>query len=159
MSIVEPSEIRPTGKPTTRTARTARAASPQDRRRSLTEQLREARRTATLLSAELELMTRAQEKLESRLLPQEARLKQARAALTASRNRRKEMARVITNRDARILALNARLQTRDQEISTLRLKLEQLRAQLNARHPLRRLRSALRLSIRNDTGSKRDSDT
>ena len=69
---------------------------------TLQEQLQEQRRQTTLMNAELYQLRQAREDLEFQLLRARSELLRARSELTASRNRRKEMARVITRRDSEI---------------------------------------------------------
>jgi predicted RNase H-like nuclease (RuvC/YqgF family) len=65
---------------------------------TLKSMLQEQRRKATLLNADLHKQIEAREALETQLI-------EAQAELEASRERRKEMARVITNRDTKIQRL------------------------------------------------------
>ena len=81
-----------------RVARTAPEGAPDRDISTLKSMLQEQRRKATLLNADLHAQIEARETLEAQLI-------EAQAELEASRARRKEMARVITNRDAKIQRL------------------------------------------------------
>jgi hypothetical protein len=79
---------------------------------SLTSQLVEQRRQTTLLQAELYERNEAYELMQ-------VQLEQAKSESLASRNRRKEMARIIGLRDARIKELTEELQARYAELGIL----------------------------------------
>jgi len=74
--------------------------------------LLEQRRNATLLNAEIEHQIEAREAVESQL-------QEAHAEIAAHRSRRKEMARVIENREAKIARLNEELASRFDELAKL----------------------------------------
>lgn len=79
---------------------------------TLRAMLQEQRRKATLLNADLQQQIEAREAIESQLLD-------AQAEIAASRARRKEMARVITNRETKIARLNEQLNARYAELAAL----------------------------------------
>jgi len=118
MSIVERTEPAKREK-RTRSAPTSAAASYDDEVQRLKTALQQQRRQTTLLKAELHKEMERRELLEHRLQPIETQLRHARVAATASRTRRKEMARVIAARDARIAKLEMALRGRDEQIATL----------------------------------------
>jgi len=74
--------------------------------------LLEQRRNATLLHAEIEQQIEAREAVEAQLI-------EAQAEIATNRSRRKEMARVIGNREAKIARLNEELAARYDELAKL----------------------------------------
>jgi hypothetical protein len=85
----------------------------------LQAQLQEARRNITLLTADVEREIEAREAVEFQML-------EAQAEVASSRARRKEMARVISNREAKIDQLNQELEARYQELAKLQRHLMRL---------------------------------
>lgn len=97
---------------------------------TLKKQLRELRRQSTLMNAELYHLREAKEELDFQLL-------KARSDLRVSRERRKEMARIIAKRDAE-------LQVRYKELAALELYILRRSPSWLITEPFRRLRRALR---------------
>lgn len=87
-------------------------ANGSDELESVKAALLEQRRNATLLDAQMEQQIEAREAVEAQLLD-------AQAEIAASRSRRKEMARVIGNREAKIARLNEELAARYDELAKL----------------------------------------
>jgi hypothetical protein len=85
----------------------------------LQAQLQEARRNITLLSADVEREIEAREAAEFQML-------EAQAELASSQARRKEMARVISNREGKIEQLSRELEARYQELAKLQRHLMRL---------------------------------
>jgi predicted nucleic acid-binding Zn-ribbon protein len=104
---------------------------------SLRKQLQELRRQSTLMSAELHQLREAQGELDFQLLKARSELQQTRSELAASRERRKEMARVIARRDAE-------LQVRYGELAALELHILRSSPTLLLSDSLRRLARAVR---------------
>ena len=100
----------------------------QDLKRALQDQ----RRRATLLSADIQRQIEAREAVEVQLM-------EVQDELTASQNRRKEMARVITNREAKIAQLNEQLQARYEELAALQRHMMRLNPLAAAKGLFRRL--------------------
>ena len=75
---------------------------------ALKRSLREQRRATTLLTAEARTQTEAREALEAQLI-------EANAEISATRERRKEMTRVIADREARLAEAHAELEARRAE--------------------------------------------
>jgi chromosome segregation ATPase len=74
--------------------------------------LQDQRRRTTLLNADLQMQIEAREAIQAQLM-------EAHTELAASRDRRKEMARVINNREAKIADLNVQLQARYEELAAM----------------------------------------
>lgn len=83
---------------TTRGTRDAGPSTADEDIQALKCALQNQRRQTTLLNADLQRQIEAREAVQAQLL-------EALAELTASRDRRKEMARVISDRDAKVAAL------------------------------------------------------
>ena len=81
---------------------TRESASPRDEVQALKNALQEQRRRLTLLNVDMQREIEAREAIQAQLMD-------ALAELEASRNRRKEMARVIANRDQQLQARYAEL--------------------------------------------------
>jgi uncharacterized coiled-coil DUF342 family protein len=79
---------------------------------SLKRLLQEQRRRATVLNADIQREIEAREAVQGQLI-------EAHAEIAASRDRRKEMARVITNREGKIARLNGELQARYEELAAM----------------------------------------
>lgn len=94
---------------TLRAQMTAFTAETEELIRGLKASLQQERREKTLMDAELHQLRQAKESLE--------------VEFTASRARRKEMARVIKSREAKAEALNAELQERYRELGILQRKI------------------------------------
>ena len=117
-----------------RVARTAPEGAPDRDTSTLKGMLQEQRRKATLLNADLHAQIEARETLEAQLI-------EAQAELEASRARRKEMARVITNRDAKIERLY-------QELAALQLHMVRSSPSGQMKAAFRRVGRALRRPAR-----------
>ncbi len=98
--------------------------------------LQEQRRLTTLMKAELHQLRETNETLELHVLKARSELHQARSELAASRDRRKEMARVIARRDAELRA-------RYTELGMLELRLLRSSPRWLAKELLRRARRLL----------------
>ena len=83
-----------------------------DEIQALKRALQDQRRRTTLLNAEMQREIEAREAIQAQLM-------EAHAELAASRDRRKEMARVITNREQKIATLNEQLQVRYEELAAM----------------------------------------
>lgn len=79
---------------------------------ALKDALQQQRRQATLMDAELHQLRNARDDAENQLFD-------ARAEIAASRSRRKEMARVIGNREEKVASLNRELEARYKELAML----------------------------------------
>ena len=79
---------------------------------ALKHSLQDLRRRMTLLNADMQTQIEAREAVQARLM-------EAHMELAASRDRRKEMARVIVNREDKIAQLKADLQARYEELATM----------------------------------------
>lgn len=109
-------------------------ASHEEEIAALRRALQEQRRATTLLRAEAQKQVEAREAMEAQLI-------EANAELAASWDRRKEMARVIGDRDAKLAKLNrevaqlsARISGRETQIANREDKIAQLRSELKARY-------------------------
>ena len=103
----------------------------------LKRSLQDQRRRLTLLNADMQTQIEAREAVQAQLM-------EAHAELAASRDRRKEMARVIANRDAKIAELNAQLHARFQELAVMQRHVMWSSPTWWLRTLFRRLRRALR---------------
>jgi predicted RNase H-like nuclease (RuvC/YqgF family) len=112
----------------------SRPESSEDELESLKRSVQELRRRTTLLTADLHRQVEAREALEARLI-------EAHAEIEASRARRKEMARVITAR-------NAEIQARYEELAALQRHIVQSspwwKVKASARWVWRRARRAFK---------------
>lgn len=88
---------------------------------ALKRSLREQRRATTLLNAEVQKQTEAREAVEAQLI-------EANAEIAASWERRKEMTRVIADRDAKLAEANSRLRQADE----MERELAELRSEIKA---------------------------
>lgn len=89
-----------------------RGAYSEEEIQSLTRLLQDQRRRTTMLNADIQRQIEAREAVQGQLID-------AHAEIAASRDRRKEMARVITNRNAKIARLNGELQARYEELAAM----------------------------------------
>jgi chromosome segregation ATPase len=87
-------------------------SSADDEIQGLKRLLQDQRRRTILLNVDLQRQIEAREAIQDQLM-------EAQAELAASRDRRKEMARVITNREAKIATLNDELQGRYEELAAM----------------------------------------
>lgn len=90
----------------------AGSSSPNEEIQALKRLLQDQRRRTTLLNADLQRQIEAREAVQAQLI-------EAHAELAASRDRRKEMARVITDREAKVAALNDEIRSRYEELAAL----------------------------------------
>lgn len=90
----------------------ASSSSADDEIQALKRALQDQRRRTTLLNADLQREIEAREAVQAQLM-------EAHAEVAASRDRRKEMARVITNREQKIAMLNEQLQARYEELAAM----------------------------------------
>lgn len=111
----------------------ASLAAAEQRLQDAKDALQQQRRRSTLLDAERQ---RAQDVVDAL----GAELAEAQAESAASRSRRKEMARVITNREEKIAALRQELQARYEELSLLERQLLRSSPSWLVKTALRRLR-------------------
>lgn len=116
-------------------------AAATDDLKALKASLQEERRRNTLLTAEIELQIESRETVESQLL-------EARAEIAANRERRKEMARVITNREAKIERLSQDLTERYRELATLERQILRSNPVWLARAGFRKVARAARRPVR-----------
>jgi hypothetical protein len=108
---------------------------------SLKALLQEQRRNATLLNADLQQQVEAREALE-------VQLAEAQAEIAANRARRKEMARVIHNREAKISRLNEEVTARYEELAKLQRQIVRSSPLWIAKAAVKRLNRAVRPSAK-----------
>jgi len=89
---------------------------------ALKQSLQEQRRANTLLNAQVQMQTEAREAIEAQLI-------EANAEIADSWDHRKEMARVITDRDSKLTKANRELAQARSEIELLRRQIDELRAE------------------------------
>jgi chromosome segregation ATPase len=107
---------------------------------ALKRSLQDQRRRLTLLSADMQRQVEAREAVQAQLM-------EANIELAASRDRRKEMARVITNREAKVAELNAQLEARYAELAAMQRHFTRWSITWWIRILFRRLRRAVRKSF------------
>lgn len=105
---------------------------------SLKELLQEQRRNATMLNADLQQQIEAREALEALLI-------EAQAEIAAHRARRKEMARVINDREAKISRLNEEVTARYEELARLQRQIVRSNPLWVAKAAAKRINRAVRL--------------
>jgi len=104
---------------------------------SLKALLQEQRRNATLLNADLQQQIEAREALEAQLI-------EAQAEIAANRARRKEMARVINNREAKISRLNEEVTARYEDLAKLQRQMVRSNPLWMAKAAAKRINRAVR---------------
>ena len=100
-----------------------RAEAHQEELKALRQSLQEQRRANTLLNAQVQMQTEAREAMEAQLI-------EANAEIADSWDHRKEMARVITDRDAKLTKANSEVAQVTSELEKARSEIAEARSEI-----------------------------